>query len=85
VHALTAEVRNPYREPVDAVLRPVVPAGWGVVQPEVVVPLQAGEVRRVPVEVVVGDGPAKRARIAVDVTVGDLVLGQHAEALVEVP
>jgi glyoxylase-like metal-dependent hydrolase (beta-lactamase superfamily II) len=85
VHELTAEVRNPYREPVEAVLRPVVPAGWGVVQPEVVVPLEAGEVRRVPVEVVVGDEPAKRARIAVDVTIGGLVLGQHAEALVEVP
>jgi glyoxylase-like metal-dependent hydrolase (beta-lactamase superfamily II) len=85
VHTLTAEVRNPYREPAEAVLRPVVPDGWRVARPEVVVPLAAGEERRVPLEVVAGDQPAKRARIAVDLTVGDLRLGQHAEALVEVP
>jgi hypothetical protein len=48
------------------------------------VTLSAGEERRVPLAVVVGDRPATRARIAVDVTIGDLRLGQHAEALVEV-
>jgi glyoxylase-like metal-dependent hydrolase (beta-lactamase superfamily II) len=85
VHALTVTVRNPYREPVEAVLRPVVPAGWRTPQPEVVVPLAAGEERAVPIPVVVGDGPAVRARVAVDVTVGGLRLGQHAEALVDVP
>jgi hypothetical protein len=35
--------------------------------------------------VVVGDRPAVRARVAVDVTIGALRLGQHAEALVDVP
>ena len=40
-------------------------------------------VATVPFVVVVG-GPVRRARLAVDVTVGDLRLGQHAEALVDV-
>jgi glyoxylase-like metal-dependent hydrolase (beta-lactamase superfamily II) len=85
VHALTATVRNPYREPVEAVLRPVVPDGWRTPEPEVVVPLAAGEERGVALPVVVGDRPAVRARVAVDVTIGALRLGQHAEALVDVP
>jgi glyoxylase-like metal-dependent hydrolase (beta-lactamase superfamily II) len=84
VHTVTVEVRNPFREPAEAVLRPVVPDGWHVLEPEVAVTLSAGEERRVPLAVVVGDRPATRARIAVDVTIGDLRLGQHAEALVEV-
>jgi glyoxylase-like metal-dependent hydrolase (beta-lactamase superfamily II) len=84
LHVLTAEVRNPYREPAEAVLRPVVPDGWRAVEQEVVVPLKAGEERRIPLEVVAGDRPAARARVAVDVTIGQLRLGQHAEAIVEV-
>jgi glyoxylase-like metal-dependent hydrolase (beta-lactamase superfamily II) len=84
-HVLTAEVRNPHRVPADAVLRPVVPDGWRVREPEIVVHLQAGEQRSVPLTVVVGEERAVRARVAIDVTIGELRLGQHAEALVEVP
>jgi hypothetical protein len=34
---------------------------------------------------VVAATPGRRQRLAVDVSIGDLLLGQHAEALVDVP
>ena len=81
---LVAEVRNPHRADAEAVLRPVLPAGWTALDAEVRVPLAAGEERRVPIRVRVGDAPCLRARVAVDTTIGDLLLGQHAAALVDV-
>jgi glyoxylase-like metal-dependent hydrolase (beta-lactamase superfamily II) len=81
---LTAEVRNPHRSAADAVLRPVVPAGWEALEPEVRVVLAPGEERAVLLRVRVGDTPVVRARVAVDIAIGELLLGQHAEALVDV-
>lgn len=80
---LEVAVRNPHPGPATARLAVVVPPGWLVEPDAVEVALAAGEERAVPLVVVVG-GPARRARVAVDVTVGDLRLGQHSEALVDV-
>jgi hypothetical protein len=46
--------------------------------------LEGGEDRTVQLRVRVGRVPTVRARVAVDTTIGELMLGQHAEALVDV-
>ncbi len=81
---LHATVRNPHDESAEAVLRPVLPDGWAVSAAETRLVLAAGEERVVPVTVRSGRVPVRRARIAVDVTIGGLMLGQHAEAMVDV-
>lgn len=78
----TAEVRNPHRVATEAVLRPVLPSGW-TGPAEVRVPLEASGTVDVAFEVVAG-AAARRQRVALDVTFGDLRLGQHVEALVDV-
>ena len=80
---LEVVVRNPHPVPATARLVLLVPAGWRVEPETADVVLDVGEERCLPVVVVVG-GPVRRARLALDVTVGDLRLGQHAEALVDV-
>jgi glyoxylase-like metal-dependent hydrolase (beta-lactamase superfamily II) len=76
-------VTNPRRSVQKAELRLVLPVGW-VAVPDVarmsLPPLGREETE---IEVTVG-GPRRRARIAVDVSVGELHLGQHAEAVVDV-
>jgi glyoxylase-like metal-dependent hydrolase (beta-lactamase superfamily II) len=80
---LTAELHNPFDHDVWAEIEPVTPYGWGSSGP-VRTHLPAGGTERVDVTIVV-DGPVRRrARVAVDVRVGDLYLGQHAEALLDV-
>jgi glyoxylase-like metal-dependent hydrolase (beta-lactamase superfamily II) len=82
---ITAEVRNPLGEAADVTLVPVVPVGWTVDAPELHAQLAAGETGCVQFDVTPPVGPAvRRARIAVDVTVGGQRLGQLAEALVTV-
>ncbi|HEV7743329.1 MAG TPA: MBL fold metallo-hydrolase [Pseudolysinimonas sp.] len=78
-----ATVRNPHPSDVDATLAAVVPAGW-TVSGLGGIRLAAHEQRDIAFEVTVADAPASRARLAVDVTLGDLRLGQHAEALLDV-
>jgi glyoxylase-like metal-dependent hydrolase (beta-lactamase superfamily II) len=81
---LTATVRNPWPREVTATVRPVVPAGWTLresARPLTLPPQGSG---RVDIALAVGALPRRRARVAVDVTVGDLRLGQHAEALVDI-
>jgi glyoxylase-like metal-dependent hydrolase (beta-lactamase superfamily II) len=79
----TAEVRNPHRESVDAVLRPVLPVGWSAEPAELHVGLAAQGTAEVEFDVTTG-GAAPRQRVALDVTFGDLRLGQHVEAIVDV-
>lgn len=78
----TAEVRNPHRVAAEAVLRPVLPTGWSGPD-ELRVPLDPLGEAEVAFEVTTG-GVARRQRIALDVTIGDLRLGQHTEALADV-
>nr|WP_294692417.1 MBL fold metallo-hydrolase [uncultured Friedmanniella sp.] len=80
---LTVEVRNPFPEPAPVLLVPVLPDGWtaGPVPPLV---LSSGATAEVLIAVTVGGRLARNRRIAVDLTIGSLNLGQHAEALVDV-
>jgi glyoxylase-like metal-dependent hydrolase (beta-lactamase superfamily II) len=81
---LTAEVRNPYRHRVPAVVSMAAPADW-TVRPGVWRRELAGrETVQVPFVVRVSARPYRRARCAVDVSLGSLHLGQHAEALIDV-
>lgn len=92
---VTVLVRNPLSgsfrngaaaiEPDTVVLDLVVPAGWGTPQRRQVVRLAPGQEARVPFVVCPPAGTrADRARIAVDLTVGQVRFGQVAEALVDV-
>jgi glyoxylase-like metal-dependent hydrolase (beta-lactamase superfamily II) len=78
------EVVNPRRAVEKAVVRLVLPIGW-VAVPDVAAislpPLGRGVIE---VEVTVGGPGRRRARVAVDVSIGGLHLGEHAEALVDV-
>jgi hypothetical protein len=79
-----ATIRNPHNEQADAILRPVLPAGWAAEVDEIRVSLHPGEERVVPVTIRAADVAGRRNRVAVDVTIGSLMLGQHAEAMVDV-
>jgi glyoxylase-like metal-dependent hydrolase (beta-lactamase superfamily II) len=79
--ALEVVLRNPLGEPVTAEVRLVVPDGWEGA--EASVELASGGEGRVAIEVRAG-APARRARLAADVTFGTLRLGEQAEALVDV-
>lgn len=82
--ALTATVRNPLDISAQATLVPVLPVGWSTEPERIEVQLAAGEERAVELLVTVADAPVRRARVALDVTIGTLRLGQHTEALVDV-
>ena len=88
--AETAEVRrfvisvsNPRRFVQKAVIRLVLPAGWVAVPDVAKISLPPLGQEEIEVEVTIGE-PRRRARVAVDVEIGELRLGQHAEALVDV-
>ena len=78
------EVRNPAPIPQRAVLRCVTPVGWRTSPRVTELSLPAGGHAEVEMEAVVHGPVRRRLRLAVDVTIGELRLGQHAEALVDV-
>lgn len=80
---VTMTVRNPHPATAETVLRPVLPTGWSTPTPELTFVLDAGEERDVPILVRCGSTAVRRARVSVDITIGSLRLGQHAEALVD--
>lgn len=81
---LEIDVRNPHGTAVTAHVEMVLPLGWRA-QPAVVeVELSPGASHVLRTRVTVQDEPCRRARLAADVTIGQLRLGQHAEALVDV-
>ncbi len=82
--SLTVTVRNPHPVASVATLHPVMPAGWRSSDEVITVELDAGEERAASFEVVPTGAPRDRARVAVDVSIGSLLLGQHAEALVDI-
>jgi glyoxylase-like metal-dependent hydrolase (beta-lactamase superfamily II) len=83
VQKFTIDVSNPLAAAQDAVLRMVLPSGWEAVPEVVALSLAPLGSEQVEVEVRAG-APRRRARMAVDVSIGDLHLGQHAEAIVDV-
>ncbi|MCK2217177.1 MBL fold metallo-hydrolase [Actinomadura sp. ATCC 31491] len=81
---LTATVRNPFPEKVIATVEPVVPPGWEREQGPVTLRIPGGGMEQVHLRLGADVVPRRRVRLAVDLTIGDLRLGQHAEALADV-
>ena len=77
-------ISNPRPTAQLAVVRPVLPVGWGAVPDVVSVSLPPLGHEEIEFEVAVCGPTRRRARLAVDVDIGGLRLGQHAEALVDV-
>ncbi|WP_194420916.1 MBL fold metallo-hydrolase [Microbacterium abyssi] len=76
-------VRNPLAGRAAARLTPVLPIGWRSSQPEIDLDLGPSEEASV-LLTVTPSSAGSRQRLAIDVTIGDLRLGQHAEALLDV-
>ena len=81
---IAVSVHNPWRSRAAVVTRLIVPTGWSVTPDHVRTQLDEGAEVTFDVRVQAGAAPVHRARIAIDVSIGELRLGQHAEALVEV-
>lgn len=82
---LEVVVRNPLPQPAAASVSLVLPPGWSPAPgPQQTSSLAPGSERRLSFAVRAGDAPVRRARIGADVTVGEMRLGQLAEALVTV-
>lgn len=79
----TVRVRNPLPERAAARIALVLPLGWRSSQPELALDLGASEEASVQLTVTPA-AVGRRQRLAIDVTIGHLRLGQHAEALVDV-
>jgi glyoxylase-like metal-dependent hydrolase (beta-lactamase superfamily II) len=79
---LDVTVRNPFGRRSTATVRLVLPPGWNVTPGEHEVEID--DEATVAFRVVPGGAPVRRARVAADLTVGDMRFGQQAEALVDV-
>ena len=79
----TVRVRNPLPERAVARITPVLPLGWRTSERAFEVDLGPGEETSVQFSVTPASS-GRRQRIAIDVAIGDLRLGQHAEALLDV-
>lgn len=79
----TVRVRNPLRVRTTARISPVLPLGWRSSPPEIDLDLGPTEETSVPL-IVTPATAGRRQRLALDVTFGELRLGQHVEALVDV-
>jgi glyoxylase-like metal-dependent hydrolase (beta-lactamase superfamily II) len=81
---LDVNVFNPFDRDETASVRLVVPEGWEATPPDSDVPIAARAQAVVRFHVRVGPNRERRARVAVDLTVGEARFGQQAEALVDV-
>ena len=79
----TVEVCNPLPARAAVRVAPVLPLGWRSSRPEIGLELEPREEAAVQFTVIPA-GAGRRLRLAVDVTIGELRLGQHAEALLDV-
>ena len=80
----TAIVRNPFPVRSEAVVRLVLPEGWVAPVEEVTIAIDGNGSVAVDFAVTVSATPARRRRLAIDLTVGELRLGQHAEAILDI-
>jgi glyoxylase-like metal-dependent hydrolase (beta-lactamase superfamily II) len=78
------DVRNPFPDEQTAVLRLVTPVGWLAPQDATRVRLSPSGRHEVELEATVRGPARKRSRVAVELSIGPLKLGQHAEAVVDV-
>lgn len=76
-------VRNPLPDRASARVRPVVPLGWRTSEQELRLDLDPGEEAIVPLTVT-PTSSGRRQRLAIDVSIGALRLGQHAESVIDV-
>jgi glyoxylase-like metal-dependent hydrolase (beta-lactamase superfamily II) len=81
---LEVAARNPFPRAADVCVRLVVPPGWTAEPAERIARVRSRAERRLAFDVRVGREPVRRARVAADLTVGDVRFGQQAEALVTV-
>lgn len=79
----TVQVRNPLPSRAAVRIVPVMPLGWRSSQLDIELELDSREETSVQLSIT-PDSAGRRQRIAVDVTIGDLRLGQHAEAILDV-
>ncbi|HUC91646.1 MAG TPA: MBL fold metallo-hydrolase [Paenibacillus sp.] len=82
--AVEAEAVNPFAHDAAAELRLVLPPGWRAEPASASAPLPARGARRVRFVITPADAPARRSRIAIDLSVDGGRFGQQAEALVTV-
>jgi glyoxylase-like metal-dependent hydrolase (beta-lactamase superfamily II) len=82
--AIEVVVRNPLPDRAPVSVCPVVPPGWTVSEQERRVVVDPGAECRMSFRLSPPAVPVRKARIAVDVRVGDVRLGQHADAVVTV-
>jgi hypothetical protein len=81
---LSVVVANPHDREEAATVRLVLPEGWAATPAECELTVAAGSEQVAEFRVRAGGEPARRARVAADVTLGDTRFGQQAEALVDV-
>jgi glyoxylase-like metal-dependent hydrolase (beta-lactamase superfamily II) len=81
---LDVAVRNPFDRAETATVRLVVPDGWTATPESGEVDLDEHAEAVLSFEIVPAGAPVERARVAADVTVGEIPFGQQAEALVTV-
>jgi hypothetical protein len=81
--ALRVEVRNPYDRASQAVVRLALPAGWSA-EPDHATLSLAPHGEETAAFTVRPAGPPRRVPVAADVTIGETLFGQQAEALVTV-
>ena len=81
---IEVEVVNPYPTDVVARVHAVPPPDWSAEPDLRLVNVAAGTTATAAFELTALQGPTRRARFAVDVTIGELRLGQHAEAILDV-
>jgi len=81
--AFTVRVRNPLPDRAETRIALVLPLGWRSSQPEISLDLGPSEEASVQLTVTPASS-GRRQRLAIDVTIGGLRLGQHAEALMDV-
>ncbi|MDF2626214.1 MAG: fold metallo-hydrolase [Symbiobacteriaceae bacterium] len=81
---LQASIQNPFLHAVEIVASLTVPDGWAAETPARVVTAAAGEIVTIDYFVTPAGHPARRARVALDLTIDGTPCGQVAESLITI-